>query len=169
MMGIALLMLLGIYLVLKRTRIGLVIQAALTHPDSVEALGHNVPLVRMLVFGAGAGLAGLAGVIGGNAFVTEPSMASAVGNIIFVIVVTGGLGSLLGALLASLLMGLLQTGAVSMDQTLATLLGRQANPASPWYDLMQFSVAGVAPILPYLFLVLILIVRPRGLLGTRET
>ena len=51
MMLVALVMLLAIYLLLKHTRAGLVIQAALTHPDMVEALGHNVPRVRMLVFG----------------------------------------------------------------------------------------------------------------------
>ena len=56
----------ALWLLLTRTRIGLVIQAALTHPDMVEALGHNVPRVFMLVFGGGAALAGLAGVIGGN-------------------------------------------------------------------------------------------------------
>src|SRR3989344_3331521 len=93
MMVVALLMLGAIYLLLTRTRMGLVIQAALTHPDSVEALGHNVPRVFMLVFGGGAALAGLAGVIGGNAFVTEPAMAATVGSIIFVVIIIGGLGS----------------------------------------------------------------------------
>ena len=92
-------MLLSIWLLLTRTRIGLVIQAALTHPETVQSLGHNVPRVFMLVFGGGAALAGLAGVIGGNAFVTEPGMAATVGSIIFVVVVVGGLGSLGGALL----------------------------------------------------------------------
>ena len=92
---------------LTRTRIGLVIQAALTHPETVEALGHNVPRVFMLVFGGGTALAGLAGVIGGNAFVTEPSMAALVGSIIFVVVVVGGMGSLAGAFVASLLIGLI--------------------------------------------------------------
>src|SRR6476659_7011966 len=58
-------MLVAVALVLKKTRIGLVIQAALTHPETVEALGHNVPRVFMLVFGGGVALAGLAGVIGG--------------------------------------------------------------------------------------------------------
>ena len=58
MMLVALLMLLAIWLLLTRTRIGLVIQAALTHPETVEALGHNVPRVFMLVFGGGAALAG---------------------------------------------------------------------------------------------------------------
>jgi branched-chain amino acid transport system permease protein len=58
MMLVALVMLVSVWLLLTRTRIGLVIQAALTHPDMVEALGHNVPRVFMLVFGAGAALAG---------------------------------------------------------------------------------------------------------------
>jgi branched-chain amino acid transport system permease protein len=61
MMLVSLGMLVAIYLVLTRTRIGLVIQAALTHPEMVEALGHNVPRVFMMVFGGGAALAGLAG------------------------------------------------------------------------------------------------------------
>ena len=66
MMLVALAMLLAVWLLLTRTRIGLVIQAALTHPQTVEALGHNVPRVFMLVFGGGCALAGLAGVIGGS-------------------------------------------------------------------------------------------------------
>jgi branched-chain amino acid transport system permease protein len=89
MMLVALLMLLAVWLLLTRTRIGLVIQAALTHPETVESLGHNVPRVFMMVFGGGAALAGLAGVIGGNAFVTEPGMAATVGSVIFVVVVVG--------------------------------------------------------------------------------
>ena len=97
---VAVAMLVSIWLALTRTRIGLVIQAALSHPQTVEALGHNVPRVFMLVFGGGAALAGLAGVIGGNAFVTEPGMAAAVGPIIFVTVVVGGMGSLAGAFVA---------------------------------------------------------------------
>ena len=86
----------------------------------VEALGHNVPRVFMLVFGGGAALAALAGVIGGNTYVTEPAMAASVGSIIFVVVVVGGMGSLAGAFLASLLIGIVQTFAVAMDQSLAT-------------------------------------------------
>ena len=172
MMLVALLMLLSIYLLLKKTRIGLVIQAALTHPESVEALGHNVPRVFMLVFGGGAALAGLAGVIGGNAFVTEPAMASAVGSVIFVVVVVGGLGSLLGALLASLLIGVLQTFAVSMDYSIFTVLGSVGilvGPDAPAFDVLKLTIAQVAPILPYLVLVLVLVFRPKGLMGTRET
>jgi branched-chain amino acid transport system permease protein len=152
MMLVAVLMLISIWLGLTRTRIGLVIQAALTHPHTVEALGHNVPRVFMLVFGGGAALAGLAGVIGGNAFVTDPAMAAAVGPIVFVIVVVGGIGSLAGAFYASLLIGFIQTFAVSLD-----------------WGLFGYKISQVAPVLPYLVMVLMLIIRPRGLLGTRDT
>jgi branched-chain amino acid transport system permease protein len=122
MMFIALIMLLALWLMLTRTRIGLVIQSALTHPEMVEALGHNVPRVFMLVFGAGAGLAGLAGVIGGSTFVTEPAMAATVGSVIFVVVVVGGMGSLAGAFVASLLIGVIQTFAVALDYSVFSVL-----------------------------------------------
>ncbi len=171
MMLVAVLMLISIWLLLTRTRIGLVIQAALTHPETVETLGHNVPRVFMLVFGGGAALAGLAGVIGGNAFVTEPGMAATVGSVIFVVVVVGGMGSLAGAFLASLLIGILQTFAVAIDSSLlgaAGMAGLSITPDAFGYSLLKLKVSQVAPILPYVFLVLILIFRPKGLLGTRE-
>ena len=152
MMLVSVAMLVSIWLALTRTRIGLVIQAALTHPQTVEALGHNVPRVFMLVFGGGTALAGLAGVIGGNAFVTEPGMAASVGPIIFVIVVVGGMGSLAGAFIASLLIGCMQTFAVALD----------------WNLFAGIKMSQVAPVLPYLLMVLLLIFRPTGLMGTRE-
>ena len=170
-MLVALLMLLSVWLLLTRTRIGLVIQAALKHPDMVEALGHNVPRVFMLVFGGGAALAGLAGVIGGNTYVTEPAMAASVGSIIFVVVVVGGMGSLAGAFLASLLIGIVQTFAVALDYSLIhafKMIGVAVTEQTFGYPLLKLTVSQVAPILPYLFLVLILIFRPKGLLGTRE-
>jgi len=169
MMLVALLMLVALWLLLSRTRIGLVIQSALTHPDMVEALGHNVPRVFMMVFGAGAGLAGLAGVIGGSTFVTEPSMAATVGSVIFVVVVVGGMGSLAGAFVASLLIGVIQTFAVALDYSVGSALaGLGIKVASGGHSLLGLTLAQVAPILPYLFLVLILIFRPKGLMGTRE-
>ncbi len=171
MMLVALFMLGSVYLLLTRTRVGLVIQAALTHPDMVEALGHNVPKVFMLVFGGGCALAGLAGVIGGNAFVTRPGMADAVGSIIFVVVVVGGMGSLGGAFIASLLIGLVQTFAVSLDWSLAGALsdvGFAVTTETFGYPVLKLTLSQVAPILPYLLLVLILIFRPKGLMGTRE-
>ena len=171
MMLVALIMLASVWLLLTRTRIGLVIQAALTHPETVEALGHNVPAVFMMVFGAGAALAGLAGVIGGSTFLTEPSMAGTVGSVIFVVVVVGGMGSLPGAFLASVLIGVIQTFAVAFDYSLGTLaaqMGMQLSAGALDNTFVKMTVSQVAPILPYLFLVLILIFRPKGLLGTRE-
>ena len=153
MMLVSVAMLVSIWLVLTRTRLGLVIQGALTHPPTVEALGHNGPRVVRLGFGGGAARAGLAGVIGGNAFVPEPGMAAAVGPIIFVVVVVGGMGSLAGAFVASLLIGCLQTFSVGLDWKIGWL---------------GITVAQTGPVLPYLLMVLILILRPRGLLGTRE-
>jgi branched-chain amino acid transport system permease protein len=170
MMLVALLMLLAVYLMLKRTRIGLVIQAALTHPHTAEALGHNVPRVFMLVFGGGTALAGLAGVIGGVAFVTDPSMAASLGPIIFVVAVVGGMGSLAGAFLASLLIGIAQTFAIGLDWSLGGFLGVigiAVNAQTPMYSLWKLQLSQVAPVLPYLLLVLMLIFRPKGLLGTR--
>jgi branched-chain amino acid transport system permease protein len=171
MMLVAMLMLLAVWLLLTRTRIGLVIQAALSHPEIVETLGHNVPRVFMMVFGGGAALAGLAGVIGGNAFVTEPGMAATVGSVIFVVVVVGGMGSLAGAFLASLLIGIVQTFAVAIDSSLmgaAQMLGATVTPQTFGYAVLKLKISQIAPIMPYLFLILILIFRPKGLLGTRE-
>lgn len=170
-MGVALVMLAALWLLLKKTRIGLVIQAALTHPHAVESLGHNVPRVFMLVFGGGAALAGLAGAVGGAQFVTEPAMAASVGSIIFVVVVVGGMGSLPGAFVASLLIGLMDAFAVGSDRSLADafrLFGMTITESSFGWVVLKVKVSQIAAILPYLLLVLILIFRPRGLLGTRE-
>lgn len=171
-MLVAICMMVGLWLLLTKTRVGLVIQAALTHPETVESLGHNVPRVFMSVFGVGTALAGLAGVIGGSTFVTEPAMAATVGSVIFVVVVVGGMGSLAGAFLASLLIGIVQTFAVALDYSVLSLLqsmGVSVGVASQDNALLKLTISQVAPILPYLFLVLILIFRPRGLLGKRET
>jgi branched-chain amino acid transport system permease protein len=171
MMVVAIMMLGAIWLLLKKTRVGLVIQAALTHPETVQALGHNVPMVFTGVFAGGAALAGLAGVVGGAQFVTEPAMAAAVGSIIFVVVVVGGMGSLPGAFLASVLIGLMDAFAVGSDKSLADglrLLGMTVDASTFGWTLLKVKVSQVAAILPYLLLVLILIFRPKGLLGTRE-
>jgi branched-chain amino acid transport system permease protein len=169
MMLVSMAILAGLYLLLTRTRVGLVIRAALDRPEMVQALGHDVPRVFTLVFGAGAALAGLAGVIGGNAFVTEPGMAAAVGPIVFVVVVVGGMGSLGGAFLASLVIGVLQTFMVAVDYSvldLARELGIRLDAAP---SLARLSFTQLAPIMPYLLMVAILIFRPRGLMGTRES
>jgi branched-chain amino acid transport system permease protein len=161
----------ALLLVLTRTRVGLIIQAAITHPNQVAMLGHNVPLVFTGVFGVGSGLAGLAGVIAGPVLGTFPGMAAVLGSIVFVVIVVGGLGSLAGAFVASLLIGMLQTFAVAVDYSLKDLfgaLGIATGRNSALSDLYGVTVAQIGPILPYLLLVLILIFRPTGLLGKRE-
>ena len=172
MLLISALMFAAIWLVLTRTRIGLVIQASLTHSDMVGALGHNVPRVFTTVFAGGSALAGLAGVIGGNYLVTEPAMAFSMGPIVFVVVVFGGLGSLAGCFIASLIMGFVQTFAVVLDASPADLLARFGvviTSSTPFAELLSVPLPRIGALLPFLLMVLILLFRPRGLLGTRDT
>src|SRR3712207_2497154 len=99
-------------------------------------------------------------------------MAATVGSIIFVVVVVGGMGSLAGAFIASLLIGVIQTFAVALDYSLGSvlrLIGTQITPETFGFSVLNLTVAQTAPILPYLLLVLILIFRPKGLMGTRES
>ena len=172
MMAISVGMFAFLYLAFKRTRMGLIIRAALTHPQMVGALGHDVPRIFVLVFAIGSALAGLAGVIGGFALLTEPGMAAALGPIVFVVIVVGGLGSISGAFIASMLIGILQTFAVAVDYSLLDLfrtLGISVSPTAALREVYAIKLAQAAPMLPYLLLVLMLIVRPRGLMGTRDT
>jgi branched-chain amino acid transport system permease protein len=172
MLLISALMFGAIWLLLTRTRIGMVIQAALTHPDMVGALGHNVPRVFTIVFAGGCALAGLAGVIGGNYLVTEPSMAFTMGPIVFVVVVFGGLGSLAGCFIASLIMGLVQTFAVVLDVSVAgglERLGIHVPADGALGEFLTIPLPRIGALLPYVMLVLILLLRPRGLMGTRDT
>ena len=172
MLFISAAMLLSTWLLLKKTRIGLIIQAALTHPGMVSALGHNVPRVFTTVFAGGCLLAGLAGVIGGNYQTTEPGMAEAMGPIVFVVVVFGGLGSLAGCFIASILMGMIQTFAVVIDYSILDLLrplGIGAVPDNLLGEFLSVPVARIGALLPFAMMILILLFRPRGLMGTRDT
>jgi len=168
----------GIFLVLlyilTRTRVGMVIQAALSYPNTVEALGHNVPMVFMGVFGVGTALAGIAGVIAGPTVGVFPGMAIQLGSIVFVTIVVGGLGSLWGALVASLLIGWITNFAAAYSFRFSTIfewlgLERPANMAeSLLRDAWTLTFPQIGPILPYLLMILILVLRPYGLFGKRE-
>ncbi len=161
----------ALYALLTRTRIGLIIRAAVALPDNVAALGHDVPKIFMWTFGFGCALAGLAGVIGGNVLGTEPAMAIQLGPIVFVVIVIGGLGSLGGALVAALFIGIMDNLAVSYGLSFTpffALFGVDADVTGVMGDIVTMTTAGLAPVLPYLMLVLILIFRPRGLFGTRD-
>ncbi len=165
---------LGLLYVLTKTRVGMIIQAALTYPKTVAALGHNVPLVFMGVFGVGTALAGVAGVIAGPVLGTFPGMAVFLGSIVFVTIVIGGLGSLWGALIASLLIGWMTTFAAASsfqfaDILLALGMERPENMSeSMLRDLWTLTLPQIGPILPYILMVVILVVRPHGLLGKRD-
>ena len=172
MMAISIGMFVFLYLAFKRTRLGLIIQAALTHPQMVSALGHNVPMVFTLVFAGGCVLAGLAGVIGGNYQTTEPGMADGMGPIVFVVVVFGGLGSLMGCFIASILMGMIQSFAVVINVSLLDLikpLGVTLSGDNLFTEFMTVPVARIGALLPFALMILMLLFRPRGLMGTRDT
>jgi branched-chain amino acid transport system permease protein len=165
-------MLLATWVLLKKTRVGLIIQASLTHPQMVSALGHNVPRVFTMVFAGGCMLAGLAGVIGGNYQTTEPGMADGMGPIVFVVVVFGGLGSLMGCFIASILMGMIQTFAVVINASMLDVLkplGVTLPGDNLFTELMAMPVARIGALLPFVLMILILLFRPRGLMGTRDT
>lgn len=153
----------GLYALVAHTRVGLIVRAALTHPMMVENLGHDIDLVFMGVFGLGSALAALAGVIGGAALTTEPSMAAQLGTIVFVVVVIGGLGSIQGAFLAALLVGLLQTLLIAVDLRLG-----QIAPVGMLPALAETKVSQLAPMAPYALMVAMLLARPRGLFGRRD-
>ena len=161
----------ALFMLLTRTRVGLIIRAALSHPNIVASLGHDVPTIFMWTFGFGTALAGIAGVIGGNVLGTEPAMALQLGTIVFVVIVIGGLGSLGGALIASLFIGIVDNLAIIFDLSFYPLFaafGIERDVGGALRDVVNLTTAGIAPLLPYLLLVVVLIVRPRGLFGTRD-
>lgn len=170
MFVVAIAIFVALLLVIKKTRIGLIVQASLTHPVMVSQLGHNVDRIFMVVFGVGTGLAALAGVIAGPILQTQSTMAVSLIAMLFVIVVVGGLGSLPGAFIASVGIGLIQTFAVSVNGSLASVFGplARSHGGSILADVWNVSVAQVAPIIPYALLIVVLIFRPMGLMGRRD-
>jgi branched-chain amino acid transport system permease protein len=168
MMVVSVLIFVLLFLLLKKTRIGIIIQAALSNRDMVGMLGHNIPRIFALVFGIGCALAGVAGVVGGNILVTEPGMALSIGPIIFVVVVVGGMGSFGGALVASLLIGFLQNYMTTLNVSLAGLVGITPGTQFPLYELLNQPLSQLAAIMPYFLMILILTIRPKGLMGRVE-
>ena len=142
-LGFSVLVLIGMTLLLARTRIGIIIRAAVSDAEMVEVLGNNVPLVFLLVFGAGAALAGLAGVIAAPFLSIYLNMGPDALMDCFVIIIVGGFGSLLGALIASLMIGMLRSFGVM------------------W-------IPQLALVFQFLLMALVLIIRPTGLFGEKE-
>ena len=158
-----------IFVLLRYTRVGLVVRAAVLRPQMVSMLGHNVPAVFTALFSLGAALAGLAGAVGGAFYATTPNMAAELGVLVFVVVVVGGLGSLGGALAASLLIGVAVSFVVSVDATLGDLLLQLGWLATrPTGGVLAVRLADTAGVLPYALMLGVLLVRPSGLAGDRS-
>jgi branched-chain amino acid transport system permease protein len=167
--GVAIAMFVATYLLLVRTRVGIIVRSAVYKPAMVEALGHNVPVVFMAVFGFGAALAGLAGAVAGAFYTTNPNMAMELGLLVFVVVIVGGLGSLTGAMFASLLIGLVTSLAVSVDKSMADFFGLFG--LQSWAEgvggLMTLDLSSLAATLPFALMLLVLLVRPSGFMGEK--
>lgn len=151
---------LGIYLLIYRTRVGMLVRASSTHPDMVAALGVNARLLNTLLFSVGAGLAALAGWLVGPIVSVQSGMGDSVLILALVVIVIGGIGSIRGALYASLLVGIVDTmGRAYMSQMLRGFLERSvADAAGP----------ALASMLIYLFMAVILAVKPNGLFPVKR-
>lgn len=163
-------MLACLWLLVSKTRIGLVVRASERLPSMAAALGHNVPVVFTGVFGVGAALAGLAGAVAGAFYPTNPNMAVELGVIVFVVVVVGGLGSLMGSFVGSLLIGLFTSFAVGLDWSIASSLavfglGEWAQQTGGILTAKLTSIAGTVP---FLLMLLVLLFRPQGLMGDKQ-
>jgi branched-chain amino acid transport system permease protein len=133
---------LGMALVLLRTRIGIIIRSAVSDAAMVGALGIDTPLVSTAVFAAGSALAGVAGAIAAPFLQVDLSMGATILVDTFVVIVIGGFGSLLGALLASLMIGELQSFGIL------------------WFP--EFAL-----VFQFLLMAVVLILRPQGLFGEK--
>jgi branched-chain amino acid transport system permease protein len=158
-----------IFALLRFSRVGMVVRAAVLRPQMVSMLGHNVPAVFTALFALGAAMAGIAGAVGGAFYSTSPNMAAELGVLVFVVVVVGGLGSLGGALASSLLIGLAVSFVVSIDASLGDLLRRSGwTIAKSSSGLLEVPLSATAGMLPYALMLLVLLVRPSGLAGDRS-
>ena len=123
MSGVCLLLALGLYLLISKTRLGMKIRAGAFNHEMTEALGVNIKLIHALVFAMGVGLATIAGMVAAPVSSVYPNMGSQVLIMCFVVVVIGGIGSVKGALIAALLVGLVDTfGKVLLPQVAGMLV-----------------------------------------------
>ncbi len=140
MSAVCLLVALGMYLLIRRTRLGMMIRAGAHSRELVETLGINVRLLFQVVFALGVALASFAGMLAAPVSSVYPGMGNQVLIICFVVVVIGGIGSIRGALVAALLIGFAETFG-------------------------QVFVPQLAGMMVYLLMALVLILRPEGLFG----
>ena len=123
MSGVCLVLALGLYLLISKTRLGMKIRAGAFNREMTESLGVNIQLIHSVVFALGIGLASIAGMIAAPVSSVYPNMGSQVLIMCFVVVVIGGIGSVRGALIAALLVGLVDTfGKVLLPQASGMLV-----------------------------------------------
>ena len=149
-----------LYFVIHRTRIGMLIRAGASDAPMVAALGVNIGLVNALVFGAGAALAGLAGLMSAPIISVQPGMGEPVLILALVVLITGGVGSIRGAFYGALIVGAVDTVGraflpLALRQLLESSMAQAAGPA-------------IASMLIYLLMALVLAVRPAGLFPVRH-
>jgi branched-chain amino acid transport system permease protein len=144
-----------LYVLVMRTRVGMLIRAGASNREMVGALGVNIRLLFTLVFGLGAALAGLAGLMQAPILTVQIGMGENILILAFVITVIGGIGSIRGAFVAALLVGFIDTlGRAFFPGLLVDLLGRQAaSTAAP----------ALSSMLIYILMAVILVVKPQGL------
>jgi branched-chain amino acid transport system permease protein len=153
--GVGLLVGLGLWFLLQRTRVGMLVRAGATHREMVRALGVDVRLLYTLVFGLGALLAGLAGLMAGPVFSVQVGMGEQILIQTFVVIVIGGLGSVRGAVAGALVVGL-------VDTLLRAFLPAALRTVMQGADADALA-AGLASMGIYVLMALVLLVRPRGL------
>jgi branched-chain amino acid transport system permease protein len=144
-----------LWVVVTRTRLGMLIRAGATNRTMVAALGVNIRLLYTVVFGFGAALAGLAGLMAGPIYAVQPGMGEQILIQVFVVIVIGGIGSIRGALVGALVVGMVDTlGRAFLKPTLAVVISSTAaEKAGP----------ALASMLIYLLMAAVLAVRPQGL------
>jgi branched-chain amino acid transport system permease protein len=144
-----------LYLLIAKTRLGMRIRAGATHREMIAALGINIRVLYTLVFGLGALLAGLAGVMAAPILAVEAGMGESILILTFVVIVIGGIGSVRGAFLGALLIGLVDTLGRAFLPTVLRLLFPAAQA-----DNLGASLASMAI---YIVMAGVLFWRPRGL------
>ncbi len=152
---VALLVALLLYLVIMRTRVGMLIRAGASNREMIGALGINIKLLYTFVFGIGAALAGLAGMMQAPILTVQIGMGENILILAFVVIIIGGIGSIRGAFIASILVGLIDTvGRAFMPDLLKLFLSQTAaSSAGP----------ALSSMLIYLVMAVILVLRPEGL------
>lgn len=159
-LSVGLLVAVSLYFLISKTRIGMLIRAGATHREMVGALGVDIRLLYTLVFGFGALLAGLAGVMAGPTSSIEAGMGESILILTFVVIVIGGIGSIRGALVGAIFVGLVDTlGRAFLPNMLKLFLPpAQADGIG----------AGVSSMAIYLLMALVLIWRPKGLFPAHD-